>query len=188
MACAVCITLWLTRTDGRPVAGRTGHPSRPGSDESRKSVVANGPQCPRNPTNTAVSHSCVPRRLRTTHTIFMAITYGYGTQSIQRRKRQGLASRSGHGGRCGYRLHRGDWLGTVGMNESVSPVQPYAALKEYRCPGCLGPIRVGVGHLVVVPEFEADLRRHWHRGCWFKDRRKRGATPLSASESTPRPL
>jgi hypothetical protein len=70
------------------------------------------------------------------------------------------------------------------MNELVSPVQPYAARKEYLCPGCNGAIRVGLGHLVVVPEFEADLRRHWHRGCWFKEQRRRGlATHLAANES-----
>ena len=58
--------------------------------------------------------------------------------------------------------------------ELVSQVQPYQARKEYQCPGCELPIPPGVGHLVVVPEFEPDLRRHWHRGCWFKEGRRRG--------------
>jgi len=58
--------------------------------------------------------------------------------------------------------------------ELVSAVQPYQARKEYTCPGCELPIGTGVGHLVVVPEFEPDLRRHWHRGCWFKEARRRG--------------
>lgn len=58
--------------------------------------------------------------------------------------------------------------------ELVTQVQPYQARKEYLCPGCELPIPPGIGHLVVVPEFEPDLRRHWHRGCWFKETRRRG--------------
>ena len=58
--------------------------------------------------------------------------------------------------------------------EVVSVVQPYQARKVYTCPGCEQSIPVGVGHLVVVPELEPDLRRHWHRGCWFKEERRRG--------------
>lgn len=57
--------------------------------------------------------------------------------------------------------------------ETVSLVQPYAARKRYMCPGCNGWIAVGEGHLVVVPEQDPELRRHWHRGCWFKATRKR---------------
>jgi hypothetical protein len=56
--------------------------------------------------------------------------------------------------------------------ERVIPVQPYAATKRYRCPGCEHWIEPGVGHLVVVPDDAPDLRRHWHRGCWFKERRR----------------
>jgi hypothetical protein len=41
------------------------------------------------------------------------------------------------------------------------------------CPGCEAAIEPGVGHLVVVPELYPDLRRHWHRGCWFKETRQR---------------
>jgi hypothetical protein len=25
----------------------------------------------------------------------------------------------------------------------------------------------------VIPEDAPDLRRHWHRGCWFKEQRSR---------------
>ena len=57
--------------------------------------------------------------------------------------------------------------------EVVTPVQPYAARKEYVCPGCEGVIQVGEGHLVVVPEHYPDLRRHWHRACWFIESRRR---------------
>ncbi|MGQ0617501.1 MAG: hypothetical protein ACT4PW_11015 [Acidimicrobiia bacterium] len=48
----------------------------------------------------------------------------------------------------------------------VRRIQPYQALKAYRCPGCHGDIEAGTGHLVVVPIEEPDLRRHWHRVCW----------------------
>ncbi len=52
-------------------------------------------------------------------------------------------------------------------------VQPYAATKRYLCPGCAGSIEPGEGHLVVVPDFAPDLRRHWHRACWFIELRRR---------------
>jgi hypothetical protein len=58
--------------------------------------------------------------------------------------------------------------------ETVAPIQPYQARKAYACPGCSTEIAVGTGHLVVVPEEAPDLRRHWHRGCWHKERRRRG--------------
>jgi hypothetical protein len=62
---------------------------------------------------------------------------------------------------------------------AVSPVQPHAARKAYLCPGCSGTIAPGTFHLVVVPEHEPDLRRHWHHGCWHKDlRRRNGRTAL----------
>ena len=60
-------------------------------------------------------------------------------------------------------------------DEVVRPIQPYQAVKEYVCPGCELTIDVGVGHLVVVPEHAPDLRRHWHRGCWFKELNQRPA-------------
>ncbi|MEZ5175873.1 MAG: hypothetical protein R2823_06675 [Acidimicrobiia bacterium] len=58
--------------------------------------------------------------------------------------------------------------------EIVQPIQPYQANKPYLCPGCEVRIDPGTGHLVVVPQEMPDLRRHWHRGCWFKERRRRG--------------
>ena len=57
--------------------------------------------------------------------------------------------------------------------EIVIPVQPYAARKRYVCPGCELPIEVGDGHLVVIPEHDPDLRRHWHRACWNIELRRR---------------
>ncbi len=64
------------------------------------------------------------------------------------------------------------------LDEIVTPVQPYAARKRYLCPGCSGPIEAGTYHLVVIPDDAPDLRRHWHRGCWFKELRRR-RTPVS---------
>jgi hypothetical protein len=66
------------------------------------------------------------------------------------------------------------------MNQPAEPlvvnvIQPYQAGKTYACPGCRGDITPGTGHLVVVPEYEPDLRRHWHRGCWFKEMRRSGS-------------
>lgn len=63
-------------------------------------------------------------------------------------------------------------MGDLGL-ETVSLVQPYAATKRYACPGCNGFIEPGEGHLVVVPDEAPDLRRHWHRACWFIEQRRR---------------
>jgi hypothetical protein len=68
---------------------------------------------------------------------------------------------------------RSDNDDVLGNDESVNSVQPYQARKSYVCPGCESWIDPGVGHLVVVPIDEPDLRRHWHRGCWFKEQRRR---------------
>ena len=65
-------------------------------------------------------------------------------------------------------------MGPLGV-EIVTVVQPYAARKAYLCPGCSSTIEVGLGHLVVIPEDTPDLRRHWHRGCWFKELRSRAS-------------
>ncbi len=68
-------------------------------------------------------------------------------------------------------------MGIAGMTfgpEVVHPVQPYQARKAYVCPFCEQAIEAGVGHVVVVPEDAPDLRRHWHRGCWYKELRRRG--------------
>ncbi len=63
-------------------------------------------------------------------------------------------------------------MGDLGI-EIVSLVQPYAATKPYLCPGCDLSIEPGIGHFVVVPEDAPDLRRHWHRGCWYIEHRRR---------------
>lgn len=55
----------------------------------------------------------------------------------------------------------------------VRRVQPYQAVKTYRCPGCDHEIPPGEGHVVVVPVDDAAGRRHWHRGCWHRQERRR---------------
>ena len=50
----------------------------------------------------------------------------------------------------------------------VRHVQPYQAVKPYRCPGCDHEIRPGEGHEVVVPVDDPGARRHWHTGCWHR--------------------
>jgi hypothetical protein len=50
----------------------------------------------------------------------------------------------------------------------VRHVQPYQAVKVYRCPGCDLEIRVGEGHEVVVPRTGTERHRHWHTGCWTR--------------------
>lgn len=52
-------------------------------------------------------------------------------------------------------------------------IQPYQATKTYICPGCNRDIPPGTGHMVAVPHEAADLRRHWHRGCWEARHRRR---------------
>lgn len=56
---------------------------------------------------------------------------------------------------------------------TVNPIQPYQAVKQYLCPGCDNTIPPGTFHLVVIPDDEVDMRRHWHRGCWHKEMRRR---------------
>ena len=48
----------------------------------------------------------------------------------------------------------------------VRHVQPYQAVKTYRCPGCDHEIPPGLGHEVVVPLDAPEDRRHWHTACW----------------------
>jgi hypothetical protein len=53
----------------------------------------------------------------------------------------------------------------------VRHIQPYQALKAYRCPGCDHEIPPGQGHEVVVPLATPEERRHWHTGCWRRAER-----------------
>ena len=45
----------------------------------------------------------------------------------------------------------------------VRHMQPYQAVKTYRCPGCDHEIRPGTGHKVVVPRDAPEDRRHFFR-------------------------
>jgi hypothetical protein len=70
--------------------------------------------------------------------------------------------------------YAGDELELEGYE--VRRVDASNAVKEYVCPECGNPVPVGEGHVVVWPEGDADLRRHWHRHCWrIEVRRSRGA-------------
>ena len=55
----------------------------------------------------------------------------------------------------------------------VRRVQPFEAVKAYRCPGCTQEIGPGIGHVVAVPTDAPDLRRHWHHACWEHRHRRR---------------
>ena len=69
-----------------------------------------------------------------------------------------------------------DWTdpdGEAGDIVDVRHVQPYEAVKTYRCPGCDHEIRPGEGHEVVVPRGAPQNRRHWHTGCWHRASRPR---------------
>lgn len=58
----------------------------------------------------------------------------------------------------------------------VQEVPAHRADKDYVCPECGNVIPEGEGHVVVYPEGDADLRRHWHTYCWrFEVRRSGGA-------------
>jgi hypothetical protein len=48
----------------------------------------------------------------------------------------------------------------------VKWVDAWRAEKDYVCPGCGNAVAAGEGHVVVWPEDESDLRRHWHGHCW----------------------
>jgi hypothetical protein len=65
--------------------------------------------------------------------------------------------------------------GPLGAGFEVRHVQPYQAVKTYRCPGCDHEIRPGEGHEVVVPRDAPQDRRHWHSSCWQRASRPKGA-------------
>jgi hypothetical protein len=54
----------------------------------------------------------------------------------------------------------------------VRRVDPSRALKDYVCPECGNTVEQGEGHVVVWPEHDSDLRRHWHRHCWRHEVRR----------------
>ena len=65
----------------------------------------------------------------------------------------------------------------------VRQVSGSAAIRTYRCPGCDQVIETGTPHVVAWPADEVeDLaddrdnveRRHWHTGCWRRERGRSG--------------
>lgn len=56
----------------------------------------------------------------------------------------------------------------------VRRVDGERATKEYVCPECGNAVPAGEGHVVVWPEGDPDLRRHWHRHCWRLEVRRSG--------------
>jgi hypothetical protein len=56
----------------------------------------------------------------------------------------------------------------------VRRVDPERAVKDYTCPECGNVVPAGEGHVVVWPESDSDLRRHWHRHCWRVEVRRSG--------------
>lgn len=48
----------------------------------------------------------------------------------------------------------------------VKRVDGSRAIKDYVCPECGNTVPAGEGHVVVWPQGDEDLRRHWHRHCW----------------------
>lgn len=58
----------------------------------------------------------------------------------------------------------------------VRRVDGESAVKDYICPDCGNTVPAGEGHVVVWPESDSDLRRHWHKHCWRHEvRRSAGA-------------
>jgi hypothetical protein len=45
-------------------------------------------------------------------------------------------------------------------------VQQVTNDRSYRCPGCDHLIRPRTTHVVVIPDDDAEARRHWHTACW----------------------
>jgi hypothetical protein len=62
-------------------------------------------------------------------------------------------------------------LGPAWAQAQGVTVRQVTGERPYRCPGCQQMIRPGITHLVVVPDDDADLRRHWHGPCWRRERR-----------------
>ena len=71
--------------------------------------------------------------------------------------------------------------GSIESGFEIRHVQPYQAVKTYRCPGCDHEIRPGEGHEVVVPRDAPQDRRHWHTSCW-----KRATQPKGAKQAAKR--
>ncbi|MDP8968960.1 MAG: hypothetical protein M3N52_00280 [Actinomycetota bacterium] len=67
----------------------------------------------------------------------------------------------------------GDLVTQPGLDEDlrldgyeVRRVDAGRAAKDYVCPECGNRVPAEESHVVVWPEDDSDLRRHWHRHCW----------------------
>jgi hypothetical protein len=54
----------------------------------------------------------------------------------------------------------------------IRRIGPAQATKDYLCPECGNTVPSGEGHVVVWPEGDSDLRRHWHQHCWRHEVRR----------------
>lgn len=74
----------------------------------------------------------------------------------------------------------GDLLTPTGRDDlalegyEVRRVDGERAIKDYVCPECGNAVPAGEGHVVVWPEGDPELRRHWHRHCWRLEVRRSG--------------
>ena len=59
----------------------------------------------------------------------------------------------------------------------VRRVDGERAAKPYVCPECGNTVAVGEAHVVVWPEGDEDLRRHWHQHCWRHEVRRTSGAP-----------
>ncbi len=98
-----------------------------------------------------------------------------GPNAKEKRHRPKPANAKRKGSAAKKRRKKSSGRGAVGRPTDPSDVpgadvrfiQPYDATKAYVCPRCNQIIPPGMGHMVVVPPDDPDLRRHWHRGCWI---------------------
>lgn len=75
----------------------------------------------------------------------------------------------------------GDLLAPAGDDDElalegyeVKRIDASRAAKDYVCPECGNLVPAGESHVVVWPEGDSDLRRHWHGHCWRLEVRRSG--------------
>lgn len=61
-------------------------------------------------------------------------------------------------------MHEDDDLELPGYE--VRQVDGMHATREHTCPDCGNAVAEGEAHVVVWPQGDSDLRRHWHWHCW----------------------
>lgn len=63
--------------------------------------------------------------------------------------------------------------GGPGLAVEGFEVRSVTGERRYRCPYCQGWVEPGTPHIVAFPAGQPAQRRHYHTGCWARDR---GAT------------